>query len=692
MNESPLPSPLKSRPQIHPLVWLGAALVLIALVAWMVIGGQMVHPKHAVAQTTPTPAPSKLPPVELTASAPALPSEKSLALGPITSEDVADDNSSTSFVLHIPIKALPGAQIDAKALVIHVLFYDLVDGTRVAPTTANVSSRWATPPPDWEKSDTQRLDVSYRLPKVDPHLDPPPEGNHRFYGYLVRVYYRNHLQDTTATPERLAQNYPSPAILPAAPKDQEPSEPSSFNISTPKPPNSPGTTPAPTPGAYAGSPMLDLFPVKVDKIADANATKHLLLHIPIKAKRGSPIEVKDVVIHVLFYDIVDAKKVVQTNAEVKTRWATTPVDWIQSEVEELEAEYILPKSNTNGAPPSEAHDYYGYIVRVYYKGNLQAASADPERLAQEYPPPPTITEGTSSAIPASKAVVVSTAGASSPAEDTKSAVSSKPEAPATNSSPPGAADGTPQDFATHARKMREDAIENMEPKVTAPTTRTLAASGRYPWKTQIVTTMFAVGYGKKGHVHKASVWDPQWLSHYGGIDSPNPAKRHNFISTDFVPRENPFYIALPYNDVAEGATKPEAKIVIPWFKAVTEKGNWTEGQTICRHRWLAIRSAAGRVCYAQWSDSGPFTTDHWQYVFGNEKPRPNPDGGAGLQVSPAVRDYLELSNVDVTDWKFVEAQDVPDGPWKTYGEHGAHAPSSRGHGPILMAGAPSSRG
>jgi hypothetical protein len=237
--------------------------------------------------------------------------------------------------------------------------------------------------------------------------------------------------------------------------------------------------------------------------------------------------------------------------------------------------------------------------------------------------------------------------------------------------------------------MRENAIDHMEPTISTPTdARTLTASGRYPWRTQIVTTMFAVGYAKKGHApHKTSAWDPQWLAHYGGIDNPNPARRHNYISTTFVPRQNPFYIALPYNDVEKGATKPEAKIVIPWFREINDKGDWVEGRSVCRHRWLAIRSGAGRVCYAQWSDCGPFVTDHWEYVFGSEKPRPNSDGGAGLQVSPAVRDYLELSNIDVTDWKFVEARDVPDGPWKIYGEQGAHAPRGRGHGPILMASA-----
>jgi hypothetical protein len=40
-----------------------------------------------------------------------------------------------------------------------------------------------------------------------------------------------------------------------------------------------------------------------------------------------------------------------------------------------------------------------------------------------------------------------------------------------------------------------------------------------------------------------------------------------------------------------------------------------------------------------------------------------------LDVSPAVRDYLRLQPTDTTDWQFVEARDVPPGPWKSYGEN-----------------------
>ena len=76
-----------------------------------------------------------------------------------------------------------------------------------------------------------------------------------------------------------------------------------------------------------------------------------------------------------------------------------------------------------------------------------------------------------------------------------------------------------------------------------------------------------------------------------------------------------------------------------------------------------------RLCYAQWSDCGPFGSDQAAYVFGNERPKPNANGGAGLNVSPAVRDFLALQDTDVTDWRFVEVNEVPPGPWRRFGEN-----------------------
>jgi hypothetical protein len=169
-----------------------------------------------------------------------------------------------------------------------------------------------------------------------------------------------------------------------------------------------------------------------------------------------------------------------------------------------------------------------------------------------------------------------------------------------------------------------------------------ALGGRYPWHREIGTTIFWVGElphrGDPGNLRSA--WDSQWLL--------------------AAARQNPFYVALPFNDIDDhDRTKPEAWTVIPWFRSAFVR----DGQSVCKDRWVAIRHA-NKVCYARWEDVGPFQTDHWQYVFGNERPRPNGNGDAGLDVSPAVRDYLELNALDCCDWRFVEARAVPPGPWR----------------------------
>ena len=64
-------------------------------------------------------------------------------------------------------------------------------------------------------------------------------------------------------------------------------------------------------------------------------------------------------------------------------------------------------------------------------------------------------------------------------------------------------------------------------------------------------------------------------------------------------------------------------------------------------------------------------------MFGNERPKPNLNQGAGLDVSPAVRDYLGLKQTDVTDWRFVDFSEVPRGPWSALGENNTFVINSR---------------
>ena len=72
-------------------------------------------------------------------------------------------------------------------------------------------------------------------------------------------------------------------------------------------------------------------------------------------------------------------------------------------------------------------------------------------------------------------------------------------------------------------------------------------------------------------------------------------------------------------------------------------------------------------------------------MFGDERPKPNLNKGAGLDVSPAVRDYLGLSETDVTDWQFVDFKDVPRGPWSKLGDNNTFVMNDRKAGTRLAA-------
>jgi hypothetical protein len=228
-------------------------------------------------------------------------------------------------------------------------------------------------------------------------------------------------------------------------------------------------------------------------------------------------------------------------------------------------------------------------------------------------------------------------------------------------------------------RLDDDVLLKIDTVSTSPSrlifTPRPKGADRYPWKNEIVTTVFWIGENPSGNnpvPNHSSSWDAAWARNYGGFDDPNRSNRQNYSPVSFTPKQNPFYCALPYNDKAREGHRAEAPSVVPWFKEAYQG----PGISVCKDRWIAIRKG-NRTAYAQWEDAGPFRTDHWEYVFGNERPKPNLNHGAGLDVSPAVRDYLGMSETDVTDWKFVNFSEVPPGPWARLGDNNTFVINAR---------------
>jgi hypothetical protein len=132
-------------------------------------------------------------------------------------------------------------------------------------------------------------------------------------------------------------------------------------------------------GLSPGS-TLGVVDLTIKEAAD-KATKDLRL--AVKARPGEAIDGRDVRINVTFYEMLDGE-VVPTTSRVQSMWFTTPVDWRDEGIEILEVKYEVPRIGADGGP---APQYYGYMVNIYHRGQLQETRADPVDLQELFPPP-----------------------------------------------------------------------------------------------------------------------------------------------------------------------------------------------------------------------------------------------------------------------------------------------------------------
>ena len=136
-------------------------------------------------------------------------------------------------------------------------------------------------------------------------------------------------------------------------------------------------------GGTAPTATFGIGSVEAEEIRDPKSLRHLVLRVPVQLRLKTRINVKDLVIQVIFYDALDEKPL-RTSANVSNRWSTAPVDWRDDESEVLEVEYNQPVPETRD-PKQEIRKYYGYLVRVYYKDELQATRSEPPVLGQKFP-------------------------------------------------------------------------------------------------------------------------------------------------------------------------------------------------------------------------------------------------------------------------------------------------------------------
>ena len=135
-------------------------------------------------------------------------------------------------------------------------------------------------------------------------------------------------------------------------------------------PFTPGTSDSMMPGA----PVLQILNARLE----GNEEGSKKLQVTIKSSPKETIDVPQVKVQVYFYD-EDNGEIVPSKAQVTSSWTSPPVDWRNGEPELLEVRY-LPESADPGMK------FTGYLIAVYYKGDLQDCRSDPPRLKKLFEP------------------------------------------------------------------------------------------------------------------------------------------------------------------------------------------------------------------------------------------------------------------------------------------------------------------
>ena len=114
------------------------------------------------------------------------------------------------------------------------------------------------------------------------------------------------------------------------------------------------------------------------------------LNVAVKSLPNAEIVGEKVKILAYFYEETEDGEVVLTEAKILSQWMSPPIDWAENEPELLELQYALPDSGLPGSAGENGalgRKYVGYIVGLFYKGELQDFRSDPAKLAKDHPLP-----------------------------------------------------------------------------------------------------------------------------------------------------------------------------------------------------------------------------------------------------------------------------------------------------------------
>lgn len=125
----------------------------------------------------------------------------------------------------------------------------------------------------------------------------------------------------------------------------------------------------------AGDPLLSITEIGVSEAAGRKGQRNVSVKIGVAPRRDA--RHGEVEIRVAFFDVTPTGEMHPTDAQVDYEWLTPKRDWADPAPKYLVATYAQSAATRAGG---EKLRYGGFVVRVYFDGQLQAERSEPRDL------------------------------------------------------------------------------------------------------------------------------------------------------------------------------------------------------------------------------------------------------------------------------------------------------------------------
>lgn len=133
--------------------------------------------------------------------------------------------------------------------------------------------------------------------------------------------------------------------------------------------------------APVGAPrILKLGRVTAARDETVTAGERVVLNVIVEADPAARPNAEEMAMLVYFYDLVDDEHSEPTTADTAQEFPSTPYNWMENGQEIIEVSYHQPEFTEVQQRELGERRYYGYIIELYYRDELQDSAAFPPEL------------------------------------------------------------------------------------------------------------------------------------------------------------------------------------------------------------------------------------------------------------------------------------------------------------------------